>query len=388
MLRKTLFWLHLTTGVCAGLIVVIMAATGALLAYQAQIENWMNLRGLDGAAPAAHAQPLPVQQLLTRARTARQGVPSAVLWRPQADDPVEVRFGNRSVFLHAYTGEVLSTGSERTRRFFEILMRIHITLGVPWGWRTFGAGVVGLANLGFLFLVLSGLVLWWPRRWHPAAVRNTLAFRRGLSSKARDFNWHNVIGFWSLVPLFIIAFSGALLSYSLAGTALDRLVLTVAPDAPRQPARPPTEQRAVPQPAQLDALIARAKLQQNDWRTLTMLVQPTPRGGILFKIDRGTTGQPHKHAELVLAADGSVMRWQPFSELSNTQKARRMLRFAHTGEVGGVIGQTIAALVSAGALLLAYTGIALALRRWLAWRSRRSGRDHSARKPRARPIPA
>jgi len=51
---------------------------------------------------------------------------------------------------------------------------------------------------------------------------------------------------------------------------------------------------------------------------------------------------------------------------------RTFLRFAHTGEYFGVIGQTIAGLATGGAVVLAYTGLALALRRFLAWRARRS----------------
>ena len=45
-------------------------------------------------------------------------------------------------------------------------------------------------------------------------------FRRGLSPKARDFNWHNVIGFWMVVPLPIVVFSGAMISYRWVGNLL------------------------------------------------------------------------------------------------------------------------------------------------------------------------
>jgi len=47
------------------------------------------------------------------------------------------------------------------------------------------------------------------------------------------------------------------------------------------------------------------------------------------------------------------------------------LRFAHTGEVLGLPGQTVAGLVSLGAAVLVWTGLALAWRRFRAWRGRR-----------------
>ena len=46
---------------------------------------------------------------------------------------------------------------------------------------------------------------------------------------------------------------------------------------------------------------------------------------------------------------------------------RSILRFAHTGEVLGIFGQTVAGIVSLGGALLVYTGLSLALCRLLAW---------------------
>jgi hypothetical protein len=43
------------------------------------------------------------------------------------------------------------------------------------------------------------------------------------------------------------------------------------------------------------------------------------------------------------------------------------LRFVRTGEYYGVWGQTIAGIASAGALILLWTGFALAIRRFIAW---------------------
>jgi uncharacterized iron-regulated membrane protein len=53
------------------------------------------------------------------------------------------------------------------------------------------------------------------------------------------------------------------------------------------------------------------------------------------------------------------------------------MRFAHTGEVLGLPGQTVAGIVSAGAVVLVWTGFALAWRRFRAWLSRRSREQES-----------
>ena len=66
-----------------------------------------------------------------------------------------------------------------------------------------------------------------------------------------------------------------------------------------------------------------------------------------------------------------IEKSEKFSDLSAGRQLRSWLRFAHTGEIYGLTGQTIAGLVSAGGVVLVYTGLALALRRFSSWIRRR-----------------
>jgi uncharacterized iron-regulated membrane protein len=94
---------------------------------------------------------------------------------------------------------------------------------------------------------------------------------------------------------------------------------------------------------------------------------------LTFNIDSGTGGQPQKRSQLVLdRSTGDVVRWEPFSTYTRGRQLRSILRFAHTGEVAGVFGQTLAGLVSIGGAVLVVTGLALATRRLLAWIAKRS----------------
>lgn len=70
-------------------------------------------------------------------------------------------------------------------------------------------------------------------------------------------------------------------------------------------------------------------------------------------------------------ATGAVVKWEPFSGFSTGRKLRVAARWAHTGEIAGWPGQPIAGLASAGGTLLVWTGIALAWRRFRAWRRAR-----------------
>ena len=118
----------------------------------------------------------------------------------------------------------------------------------------------------------------------------------------------------------------------------------------------------------------RAEQHSAGWKSLSLRVPANAEAPAVFTIDHGTGGEPQKRATLTLNRQtGEVVRWEPFSSFTKGRQLRSILRFAHTGEVLGLTGQTIAGLVSLGGCFLFYTGIALSWRRFRAWRARRSG---------------
>lgn len=383
LLRKTIFWIHLAVGVIAGLIILLMSATGVMLTYEKQITYWADTRNYQSSSPVAGAARLPVETLLAKARDAQPQSPVvSILQRADAAAPTAIGFtGNRTVFYNSYTGDALGEGSKGARSFFRFVTDWHRWLGMEGASRATGRAVTGISNLVFLFIVVSGLYLWWPRKQTWQQFKNILWFRRGLPGKARDFNWHNVIGFWSFVPLFAIVLSGVVISYQWAGNLVYRAVGETppapAPAAPRAGEGQPRGNNSSPSSAPtfdgLNQLWARAEQQTPDWRSISLRLPGSSEAPIAFSIDRGTGGEPQKRGTLTLnRKTGEVIRWEPFSDLSNGRKLRSILRFAHTGEVGGIVGQTIAGLVSLGGCFLVYTGLALAWRRFWAWRGRRS----------------
>ena len=93
---------------------------------------------------------------------------------------------------------------------------------------------------------------------------------------------------------------------------------------------------------------------------------------VVIAVDEGYGGQPQKRTTFTFArATGAVEKAEDFQSLSAGRRLRSWLRFAHTGEIYGLLGQTVAGLVSLGAVVLVYTGFALAVRRLSAWVGRR-----------------
>jgi len=381
-LRRIVFWLHLSTGVSVGAVVLIMSATGVLLTYEKQIIRWADTRTYREAPPAPGAQRLPIDRLAQAVSSANGGaaVTTVTLWADRSA-PAAVAIGTRPVYVNPYTGAILGEGSEKTRAFFRRVTDWHRWLGVAVGpGRVTARAITGASNLAFLFLVVSGFYLWLPKIWTWRQIRNIAWFKGGLRAKARDFNWHNTIGFWSAVPLAIIVFSGVVISYPWASD----LVYRIAGESPpaQRAGGPggggrgggPDAGRRPRAQVVADSMWARAESQVEGWKSIAVRLPASAGAPVVFTINRGEAGQPQKRATLTLdGSTGEVTRWEPFSSLTPGRRLRSILRFAHTGEVLGLAGQTIAGLVSAGGAVLVYTGISLAVRRLWTWRRLRSG---------------
>jgi uncharacterized iron-regulated membrane protein len=380
--RKILFWCHLTAGVAAGLVILMMSATGVLLAYEKQMIEWADARTYSIAPPTSGLnEPLRIEALLAKARQSHPDAAiNAVTLRSDPRAAAGVSFagagpgGGQTIYFDPYTGRELGEGAKGAREFFRVVMGLHRWFALTGENRMTGRAITGACNLAFLFIVLSGFYLWWPRALTRERVKQILWFRRGLPSKARDFNWHNVIGFWSLAPLFVIVLSGAVISYTWMANLMYRVV-GEQPPAPRSSApaaKPPAASREVSF-AGMNPLWERAAAQAPDWRAIALRLPAAPDAPAVFTIYRGYAGEPHKRGTLTLdARTGAVLRWEPFAELSRGRRLLSILRFAHTGEIGGLAGQTLAGLVSLGAVVLVWTGLAMAWRRLAAWRGRRA----------------
>ncbi len=375
-IRKILFWIHLGTGCLAGIVVLILSVTGVLLAYQRQITSWMD-RDSRSVPQTQKSLRLPMAQMLEQVSSQNRGAPSAITLRSDPTAPAEIAFGREHVFLvNVYTGAVLGESAPGTRVFFQKIENFHRWLGAGVEHRAFGRAVTGACNFGFLLLVVSGPFLWLPRRWSWQSVRSVLLFRGGLSGRARDFNWHNVIGIWCAVPLFVIVLSGVVMSYPWANNLLYRLTGNEPPvqgNGQRSETQA-TKKGERPTLSGLDALWLRAEQQVPGWRTLTLRLPANGRGPMAFTIDTGAGGRPDQRSQLTLdRRSDEITRWEPFSSYNSGRRLRSWFRFLHTGEAGGIGGETVAAIASAGAAMLVWTGLWLAVRRWLRWR--RDGRS-------------
>ena len=379
-MRRAIFWVHLAVGVTAAIVILMLAVTGVILTYEAQLNQWA-LREYRADPPARDVAPLGLDELIARVIGEQHaGLVASVALRSDPREPAVVGFDDgATVHVDRFSGESLGDGNTPTRRFLRSVMYWHRWFALEGEDRIIGRTFTAIANLGFLFLLVSGFYLWWPSTGSRATWRQALWFRGGLSGRSRDFNWHSVIGFWSAVPLAIIVFSGATISYQWAANLVHRLV----GEAPSPQTSPRSlesvaggDLTVTPDPATpliaLQALATTAIAETPGWRTISIGLPESIHAPVVVAVDRGTGRQPSKSEDLLFdRATGELVGRAGYPTFSRGFKIRRWLRFAHTGEVYGVIGQSIAGVVSLGVAVMVWTGLAMSWRRFLGSAGRR-----------------
>ena len=358
----------------------MMAVTVVVLTYEAQLNRWA-LRDYRADPPPPGVAPIGLDELLARVTGAQPaGLVTSVALRRDPREPAVVGLDDgATVHVDRFTGEALADGNTRTRRFLRSVMYWHRWFALEGEYQIIGRTFTATSNLGFLFLIVSGLYLWWPSAGSRAAWRHALWFRRGLGGRSRDFNWHSVIGFWSAVPLAVIVFSGATISYQWAADLVHRLAGDTPPfqTSPRSLESVTQNDLSVtPNPAapsvELQALVASAVAETPGWRTMTISLPESIHEPVVVAVDRVTGRQPSKSEDLLFdRATGEMVGRAGYPTFSRGFKIRRWLRFAHTGEVYGVIGQSIAGVVSLGVAVMVWTGLAMSWRRFFGPAGRR-----------------
>ena len=372
-LRTALFWLHLTGGVIAGLAIFSLAVSGALLGFERQ------LLALASALPSNGSLRPPLEQGLSELVEAHAPAESLRLTLPrEGTQPATVREGRGpTTFVDARSGMALEDPAPRMRAALATLRGYHRWLTLSGVERDRARAILGAANLIFLGLIITGAVLWWPRLLRWPWLRQQLTWRPAPpTAKARDLRLHHMIGAWAFLPLLIICASGTVFYYRWANDAVYALagerppVRALAP-AGSEEALPPEAVAERFSALPLEALITSAV---PGWNQLTVTLGGEAREALRFAVDESAGGQPQAVTTVTVFADGTV-ETAAFDELSTGQRARRLLRFLHTGEALGLGGQIIATVASIGAAIMVWSGLALSTRRLILtpWRRRRQG---------------
>ncbi len=373
--RKIIFWMHLTTALITGVVIFIMCVTGALLAFERNIIEFSE-RDVSRVSQPENAVRLSPQQVIDAFRNARpEAKPSALSITNEPDAAWLITLGREGrVYVDPYTGAITGEGNESVRGAMSELRSWHRWLAMSGENRPVGKMITGISNFVFLFLAISGIYIWMPRKLNWKLIKPVLWFRRGLRGKARNFNWHNAIGFWSSLFLIVFTLTAVTISFQWAGDLIYTLTGNEPParqSSPPNASTPPAESTYV-YPENIDPMWAAASVPAPQWKSISLKL-PIEKNAAVFTIDEGIYWNIFGRSTLTLdAASGAVVKWEPYGERNSAQQVRTWFRFLHTGESGGIVGQIIGFIVCIGGAFLVWTGFSLAFRRFGKWMKNRS----------------
>lgn len=359
LIRKIVFWTHLIAGVVAGVIILKMAVTGALIAFEPQILSYAESHLRKVTPPAAEAKRLSAQELLKRASAYRQNAkPTGLTMEADASSAAIVNLGRDGVlFINPYTGDILGEGSG-ARAFFHGVTEFHRWFSAQGDNREIGKAITGAANAIFLFLIITGIVIWWPKSFSKQHLTAVTVYNFRLKGRARDFNWHNVTGIWLALLLLITTATGLIMSYQWANNLLFTLTGSTPPVANRS-AKPGEKKEAI---KNIDLIWASAEKQSPQWQSMTMRLPSGGDAAVSFFIN--DSANQYARSQLVInGATGEIIKWEPSANFNTGRRLRSWVKPIHTGEAGGLLGQIVAFNVCLGTIMLVVTGLLMALRR-------------------------
>ncbi|AGA80742.1 PepSY-associated TM helix domain-containing protein [Echinicola vietnamensis] len=201
-------WLHLWLGLVSGIVVVIISLTGALLTFEEEIR--LVLEGAREKVVHEEGKALLPPSQLAQAAMEKYGWPSVygVMYRGEGRSAMVPYYRDRSNYQQAlvnpYTGEVLHN-RKLNDDFFRFMLMGHYQLWLP---RNIGKPIIAYSTLIFVIALITGLVLWWPKKWTRATKNASFKVKWPATPKRFNYDLHNVIGFYSLLIALVLSLTG------------------------------------------------------------------------------------------------------------------------------------------------------------------------------------
>lgn len=221
-MKKIFRKIHLWLSVPFGLIITLVCFSGAMLVFENEANEWFR-RDLYYVETLKES-PLPMDKLLEKVATTLPDSVS-VTGVSISSDPgrayqVSLSKPRRaSLYVDQYTGEV--KGKSERSGFFMFMFRMHRWLldsmnpgneGIFWG-----KMIVGVSTLLLVFVLISGIVIWWPRT--RKALKNSLKITATKGWRRFWYDLHVAGGMYALIFLLAMALTGLTWSFPWYRTA-------------------------------------------------------------------------------------------------------------------------------------------------------------------------
>lgn len=373
--------IHLYLSLAAGLVIGLVCLTGAALVFEKEFQAALYP---ERYRVEAGAKRMPLDQLVAEVQ---QNVPDAQVTSVKVyDDPnrtVELNYakeeakqkagenagapgegkgdhgkkggkgGGSQAFLNPYTGQIVGM-SEGRMPFFSTMFSLHRWLLLD----DTGKLIVGCSTLMFLFIILTGLILWWPKKMKILKQRLKLKWNAGWKRINHDL--HLVVGFYTAVFLFIFAFTGLAWSFEWFNDG----IYTLTGSENIRPEPPKSSVQEAGRTISFDEAfaVAKAQLPNGEYYTLNKPGEAEEA----FAVTTMSKNAVHERASDQLFLDqytGRKIGQNLYQERNLGQRVRATFYPVHVGSIAGMPGRIIAFLSCIAGFTFPITGFILWINR-------------------------
>ena len=342
-MRKLIFNLHLWVALTLAILVAIFGATGAIMAFEPEIDHLLHWK-LSHVTPQGHTLSLAeINTVISKAYPGERIGGYQMSTSPDLSYQVGLR--RAVVYVNPYSGEILGV-REGGQDFLGWVHQLHLRLTLR-NQADVGKSIMSWAGLAMLFLLLSGLYLWWPLK--------RITIQRGGPPRRFWFDLHNAVGILSLAFLLVLALTGVLIGFD--RTVVPWFYKITNSEPSKQPAIPPAPPGAKPISPDQAVEIARNAL---PGATPFQVNVPGPKGFYFVRSRFPEDLTPGGRSRVAVDQyTGQVLA----SESSRTGPGGTRLvnlnRAVHTGDIFGLPSKALMSLASLMLVLQVVSGVTM-----------------------------
>lgn len=206
--KKIIGKIHLWLGLTSGLVVILLGVTGCILAFETEIRNLTEPYRKVTVENKPCLPPSALKQIAEKKLRSRKAL--GIEYPGLGKAAVAVYYDEENyelVFLNPYNGEILKH-KNMPDDFFRIVLDGHFYLWLP---HDIGQPIAASATLVFLIMMITGLILWRPK--NKAARKQRFAVRWNVRWRRRNYDLHNVLGFYMTWVAIFIAITGLVFGF-------------------------------------------------------------------------------------------------------------------------------------------------------------------------------
>lgn len=401
-MHKTVwFKIHWFLGITAGIILLVVGVTGAIMSFEKEILRAINQDSYYVSVPTEQKK-LSTKELLEKFQTSNPNAKiNSISFSSDekfstlitiAGEGENARKGVTK-YVNPYTAEVLPdlVGKD----FFGFILRLHRWLAFPQDIREVGKQTVAISTISLIILIISAIVIYWGRIKHAFFKSFTFKFKH----KGRAFlsTMHSAIGMWVLPFYLLAALTGLSWSYDWYNNLLYKIAGVEKPQKMQQPQsqnsqgksetpkveehkeRKPEAEKTEGQKEGSEQQREARKINnfdshqkavemfnvfvQRDYSTVTLRF---PQKGTVYSFNYLDTNPAHNRATNSLELDVNswqLLKHERYENKPLNEQLMKSIFPLHTGEYFGIIGQIGMFLASSLMALFTITGFMLYLNR-------------------------